>query len=217
MFDIMVHAITNAMRTPAKLVYFEGNVCAGKNTLIFEVKRLLENGGKRVWVFTEDIERWAHYGLLQALHTEGKTGKRSFDALGPLRDYVDRQRFVNEFGHQYDYILFERHPRTTLFVFDSQDDEATYGMFQSTHAAFPFMGDPAITVYIKVPAQICYQRVCERARRDEDSVSVEMIQKLAIKHASEMRTRTSLRLRLIEIDGENYNTQKNAISVCESI
>lgn len=91
-------------------VFMEGNVGAGKSTVLAELKFALEAKGKRVCLFLEQSERWSHQGLLRDAYDGSTSGKRAFEVLGPLRDFVDRRRFLNAHEREYDVVLFERHP-----------------------------------------------------------------------------------------------------------
>ena len=144
-----------------KKIYVEGNVGSGKTTIVEELKRALEQRGSRACAFPEQVERWTHQRLLRDLYEGGKTGKRAFDALGPLRDFVDRKRFVDAHATEYDYVVFERHPRTTLRVFGAEEDEPTRGLYESVHASFPFMDPPEFTVYLRVSPETCRARAFE--------------------------------------------------------
>lgn len=199
---------------PAKHVFVEGNVGAGKTSLIEEMKRCLIAKGKTVYVFTEDVERWTHQRLLGAVRDGNEAGERAFHALGPLRDFIDRQRFVNEYDTRYDYVIFERHPRTTLYVFGAVRDDATRELFETVHTAYPFMTDPRTTVFVRVSSKECYARVCRRARDAERDMNVFYIQHLEKKHDLEMRARIDSGLEVIDVSGERATPREIAETVC---
>lgn len=202
---------------PAKRVFVEGNVGAGKTSLIVEIKRCLEAKGKTVYVFVEDTERWTHQRLLGVARDGNEAGERAFHALGPLRDFIDRQRFVNDYETRYDYIIFERHPWTTLRVFGAGRDDATRELFETVNAAYPFMGDPRITVFLRVSSKECYARVCRRARDVERDMNIFYIQHLDKKHELEMRARVDGGSEVIDVSGESATPQEIAETVCKSL
>jgi len=162
-----------------KKIYVEGNVGAGKTTVVEELRRALEQRGSRACAFPEQTERWSHQRLLRDLYADGSDGapgKRAFETLGPLRDFVDRKRFMDAHASEYDYAVFERHPRTTLRVFGANDDDATRGLYESLNASFPFMEPPELTVYLRVSPETCLARARERGRLEErDAVDIERL------------------------------------------
>lgn len=187
-------------------VFVEGNVGAGKSTMLTELKFALEAKGKRVCLFLEQAERWSHQGLLRDMYEGERSGKRAFDALGPLRDFVDRRRFLNAHEREYDVILFERHPWTALNVFDAASDSATREMYASLEAAFPFASPPEMTIFIKVSPEECLRRVTERGRPEEKSITKEFLTEKHEAHEREMNWRREKGLSVREISGETRDT-----------
>lgn len=216
-YAFFVSAVRALSRKPPVRVFFEGNVGAGKSTVIAEVKRALESRGVRVCVFPEQTERWSHQRLLRDLYGGGVPGKRAFEALGPLRDFVERQHFLSSRPGDYDYVLFERHPRTTLRVFGAGEDDATRGLFASVNAAFPFMDPPEHTVYIRVSPNACLSRAKNRGRAEESSLDVAFFEDLAAKHDREMVAREREGLSVISVDGETKSPREVAKATCAAL
>lgn len=187
---LMFSALTRSLglATPVS-VFVEGNVGAGKSTALTELKFALEAKGKRVCLFLEQTERWSQQGLLRGLYDGGRDGKRAFDVLGPLRDYVDRQRFCDRHAREYDVILFERHPSTALHVFCVDADVATRELYRSLDAAFPFMRPPEMTVYLKVSPEECLKRLRGRNRPEEQKITETFLKEKHEAHEKEMRRR----------------------------
>ena len=171
------------------MIYVEGNVGAGKTTIVEELRRALAQRGSRACAFPEQTERWAHQRLLCDLYSGGTAGKRAFEALGPLRDFIDRKRFLDAHASQYDYAIFERHPRTTLRVFGANDDEATRGLYESLNASFPFMEPPELTVYLRVSPDTCLARARERGRPEERDFDVERLREIGVRQERDVADR----------------------------
>jgi thymidylate kinase len=216
-YALVVSALRALSRKPPIRVFFEGNVGAGKSTAIAEVKRALESRGFRVCVFVEQIERWSHQRLLRDLYSGGLAGKRAFEALGPLRDFVERQHFVSSRSGDYDYVLFERHPTTTLRVFGAGDDDATRGLYAVVNAAFPFMDPPEHTVYVRVSPNACISRIKSRGRAEESSLDVAFLEDLAAKHDREMVRREREGLSVVSVDGETKSPHEVAKATCAAL
>jgi len=216
-FEFPYRYFATLYRPPAKCVYVEGNVAAGKTAFILEMKRCLEEKGKRVYVFVDQTERWTHQRILSGARSGTETGCRAFHTLGPLRDFVDRQRFVNEYEAKYDYIIMEQHPRTTLNVFGASLDDATRELFETIHAAYAFMDKPKTTVHVNVSPKECYGRLCRRVREGEQDVNLFYIQSIEKRLLLEIRARINSGLRVIEVSGENITPRKLAEDVCDRI
>ncbi|MBE35221.1 MAG: hypothetical protein CMI16_06660 [Opitutaceae bacterium] len=185
----IVRAFSRGGRGPTK-IYVEGNVGAGKTTIVEELRRALEQRGSRACAFPEQTERWTHQKLLRDLYAGGASGKRAFEALGPLRDFIDRKRFVDAHASDFDYVVFERHPRTTLNVFGAGEDEATRGLYESIHAAFPFMDPPEFTVYLRASPRACLERGKRRDRPEErDAVDIDRLDKIHAKQERDITER----------------------------
>lgn len=173
-----------------KRIYVEGNVGSGKTTIVEELRRALEQRGKRACAFPEQTERWTHQRLLGNVYEDGSTSsKRAFDTLGPLRDFVDRKRFLDAHASEYEYAIFERHPRTTLRVFGANEDEATRGLYESLHAGFPFMEPPEITIYLRASPETCLSRVRARGRAEEMNVDVERLREIDVRQERDVADR----------------------------
>ena len=196
-------------------VFIEGNIGAGKTTVLNELKFALEASGKRVCVFLEQTERWSHQGLLQGAYDGGRDGKRAFDVLGPLRDFLDRQRFFNRHEREYDVILFERHPWTALNVFGASMDPATRELYQNLDAAFPFMRSPEMTVYMKVSPTECMKRLRDRGRPEEQMITEGFLREKHEAHEKEMRCRKSMGLDVREISADSLDI-KGVVDIMKS-
>lgn len=181
--------VLSGRRGPTR-IYVEGNVGSGKTTIVEELRRALEQRGKRACAFPEQIERWTHQRLLgDALENGSTASSRAFHALGPLRDFVDRKRFLDAHASEYEYAIFERHPRTTLRVFGANEDDATRGLYESLHAGFPFMEPPEITIYLRASPETCLSRVRARGRPEERDVDVDRLREIDLRQERDVADR----------------------------
>jgi thymidylate kinase len=195
------HLISAFFPTP-KRIYVEGNIGAGKTTAIGEIKRRLETIGKRVCAFPEQTERWQHQGLLKGLYDGDVSGKRAFDVLGPLQDFVMREKYTIQYRNDYDVFIFERHPNTTLNVFGAMEDASVREMFYTVDSIFPFLREPDLTLYIDVSPEECISRVKKRGRREEESITLSYLQDLHERHKVELRARRTRDLNVVSLRGD---------------
>jgi thymidylate kinase len=200
-----------------KKIYVEGNVGAGKTTVVEELRRALEQRGSRACAFPEQTERWAHQKLLRDLYADGSDGapgKRAFETLGPLRDFVDRKRFMDAHASEYDYAIFERHPRTTLRVFGANDDDATRGLYESVNAALPFMEPPELTVYLRVSPETCLSRARQRDRPEErDVVDIERLSEIHAKQERDVADREREGLAVMIVAGAETKSANEIVKM----
>lgn len=190
------------LSSPAELIYVEGNVGAGKNEVISCMKKKLVAKGKRVFVLIECVERWCHEKLLQDMYQDSnRATKRAFETLGPLNDYLEKQRFINQFAKDYDYIIIERHPSTTLEVFGA--DAAVKTLFKTIDGCYPFMRAAERTLYLKTSPEICIQRINTRGRECESKIDVSYLRTIDAKHDKMIGERRFAGFQVVTVDANN--------------
>ena len=79
------------------VVFVEGNIGSGKTEAMAAMKDWLKLNKKQVIMFTEETEVWEHENLLQDHYARpnDRAAKRAFEALGPLRQYIEKTRKRN--------------------------------------------------------------------------------------------------------------------------
>jgi thymidylate kinase len=190
MESIMLSMFGTSVTRKATLLYFEGNVGSGKTEAILEMKTMLKKNNFKVYVFAENVERWLHDQLLQDMYDQpaNRAAKRAFEALGPLKEYIERLDFIQKHRSDYDYILIERHPTTTLDVFSA--DQAVKGLYQTINKCYPSLLElPSHTVNVKTTPSNCLCRVRQRGRDCERNIKLDFIQTLDQKHNAAMQAR----------------------------
>jgi thymidylate kinase len=210
MFSIFGTSPT-APRKPS-LLYFEGNVGSGKSEAVVEMKMLLKKKGFKVYAFTQNIERWMHDQLLQDMYAnpEDRAARRAFQTLGPLKDYIEQIDFIHKFGSDFDYILIERHPTTTIDVFSA--DQAVKGLYDTVNNLYPsLLTLPDRTVYVTTTPQKCLDRVKNRKRQCEREIKIEDIVLLDQKHNAAMQARNQSGRLLITVDATRISAAQVAL------
>ena len=200
-----------------RLLYVEGNIGSGKNEVIAALKKKLVNEGKKVFILTECVERWSHEHLLQDqyLYPDTRSGKRAFEAVGALRDYIERQRFINEYEMDYDLIIIERHPSTTIDVF--QADSAVKDLYGTVNRVFPFMKSADLTLYLKSSPEKCLERIKSKRLEFEATVHISWLRELDELHDKMVEKRRISGSTAVTIDATHNTPQQIANAASESL
>ena len=203
------------MRPPTS-IFLEGNVGAGKTTCALRMKEILASKGFDVLTMTEDVDRWKRQNLLGDMYASKlqRPSVRAFQVLGCLRQYLERELYVQTRGHGYDFIIYERHPSTTLEVFDA--DECVREMYHTVDAAYHFLTPPSYTVYIKTNPKECLRRVKRRARLGEKTVSLGYLERLEGAHEDMMKKRVADGGVVYEVDCSRITPEEAAARVCDA-
>jgi len=213
----MVYLFSGGSTPKPKVVYVEGNVGAGKSEAMAAMKDCLKKRGYTVMLFVEETETWEHEHLLQDLYAQpnSKAAKRAFEALGPLRQHIERAHFVEKCGSEYDFVIMERHPTTTLDVFGA--DSAVRALFNTVHASFPFMAPPQTTIYVKASPSNCLERIIKRGRECESSIDLAFIKAIDTKHGIMMLDRRTEGRVVIAVDSNLMTAKEVAEKKCADL
>ena len=199
------------------VVFVEGNIGSGKTEVMAAMKDWLKLNKKQVIMFTEETEVWEHEHLLQDHYARPneRAAKRAFEALGPLRQYIERAHFIEKCGSEYDYIIMEKHPTTTLEVFGA--DKAVRALFETVHASRPFMDLPKTTVYVKASPATCLERIIKRDREAERSFDSVFIKGLSDKYGTMMLGRREAGHVVISVDSNRMAAAEVADEACKQL
>ena len=202
-------------REPIK-IFVEGNIGAGKTSCALRAKEMLADKGFDVLTMTEDVDRWKRQKLLGDMYGSNmsRAAVRAFQALGCLRQYVERAQYIREKGRGFDFIICERHPSTTLEVFGA--DDCVREMYAAVESAYHFMLPADYTVYVKAEAEECAKRVKRRARRGESGVSVAYLRRLSVAHDEMMNDRVENGGVVYEIECTKITLEETAARMCEA-
>jgi thymidylate kinase len=172
----------------AKVYYIEGNVGAGKTETMLELAELLRERGNTVSCLQQQERQWADKGLLADMSSDH--GLQLFAAYGPLRDHVYRADYIATHSINFDVILVERHPTTTVDVFN--DSEESNKLFAAVDAISGFMHIPLHTIYLKNTPAVCYARMTRRGRHEDKLLDEVMLQDFDHKHDEMLTKRQAL-------------------------
>jgi thymidylate kinase len=175
-------------RPKAKVFYIEGNVGVGKTETMLELAELLREHGVAVACLDQKVDDWSDQGFMLDMATE--RGLQFFAAYAMLQDYADRAHFVATQATAFDVILIERHPTTTLDVFEDSLD--VHKLYTSVDTISGFLQTPENTIYLKNAPAVCYARTMRRARKEEKVLDEESFQHCDHKHEEMLTKRKAL-------------------------
>jgi thymidylate kinase len=175
-------------KAKAKVFYIEGNIGVGKTETMLELAELLRERGVTVACIDQKEEDWLNMGLMADMATE--RGLEHFAAYAALQDHADRANFIFKQSTNFDVILVERHPTTTLDVFESS--LAVSKLFKSIDAISGLLQNPQHTIYLKNRPAVCKARAKRRARRDGTQMDDDTFEDCEHKHEEMMTKRTAM-------------------------
>jgi deoxyadenosine/deoxycytidine kinase len=156
-----------------RFVIIDGEIGAGKTTLINILKLHLSSKGLSVICVPEPVDSWVNCGILQKFYQNPQEYAYKFQTY----TYISRIKVVLDALKQDpnpDYVLLERSILTDQFVFmelqRSYLDPILITMYNSWWGMYryliPFI-DHARHIYLKPSLDICMERVEKRARDGE--------------------------------------------------
>lgn len=169
----------------------EGNIASGKSTLVSRLQQTT-----RVPVFLEPVNSWT---LLDKFYQDQVRWGFTFNT----EVLLSMNKWKN---NNYDSI-YERSPNSCRFVFtqlmfeDGILMKEELDLFDKLFENFGW--DQDVIIYVRTPPEICYQRMHQRGRECESSVSLDYLQKLDKAHAYMMEylKQNKPSIKIIEIDG----------------
>lgn len=162
----------------------------GKSTLLFELKKLIEELGltDQVDFFEEPIQKWINFGenktdLLQDMYNNAPEAPYNFQLVA-LLSKIEQLKFTKRInvversiGTQKEVFipqLIEQQSLTPL-----QQEILKYGMQVLEHIRVPA---PHLIIYLKAPVEVALERLRKRNRTGENTITVSYLQALQERH-----------------------------------
>jgi deoxyadenosine/deoxycytidine kinase len=168
------------------LILLEGNIGAGKTT----VGRIIAASGQfnfieeptETWregfasnmleLFYQDAKRWGLTFQMCALLTRAKTWQEVSQHSDHRPIILERSVFCDRF------VFAENGYRTGLFSLAEYQLYCGMWDFMVTNGG----AEPGLILYLRTPAEVCLQRIHERGRAEESSISLEYLLQLERLH-----------------------------------
>jgi deoxyadenosine/deoxycytidine kinase len=172
----------------AVIITLEGNISAGKSTLLERLKnRLEQTGNKKVAILKEPVDIWTTIkskgkNILELYYEDPAKYAFEFQMLvfGTIYHSIQEQ------AKDVDILVCERSLESNIHIFgemlfrDGLLSGSQMAIFHwlSEHFVFPI----GYRVWLDTCSSICFLRVKQRARSGEEHISLEYLQKLERYH-----------------------------------
>jgi thymidylate kinase len=197
-----------------RVYHVEGNVGVGKTECVELVAETLREKGLRVAVIAEDVSRWVEEGYLSECRSDA--GREVIGAFGVFDDCLRRHRELVDAAARFDVVFVERHPSTTLRVFDPPPPVKR--LFERAGRLIPnFLDVPRETVYLKTSAHACHERVKRRGREGEKSLDEGAFDIWHEKHEDMMKEREAMGGKVYTFDAFGASATQLAPAVVKCI
>ena len=154
-----------------KLV-FDGNIGCGKSSIL---KMIQSNKPIEMNIYNEPLYDWSKW--LELFYSD--MNKHSFGfQMRVLKSHLDKKDILNG--------IFERSPLSCQKVFgellyeDNKMNELEWNLTNEFN--YDYGWNPDYVVYLKCDPQICYQRIKQRNRNDEQSIDINYLERIHQKY-----------------------------------
>ena len=190
-----------------KVIFINGNIGAGKETMLQYLDESLTNRGIKVKTILEPVELWRESGMLRRLYN-GEYLEFQKYAITSRIDTMNAkyQETINE---SCKLVLVETNPFVDLHVYSRTVLLDIYEYFEhwkneTQRLSFDFK--KCDNLFIDVSPEVCLKRIEKRGRSEEKTVSLVYLQKLYYEH--QMLTQV-INPRVIHNDRYIYMTTMN--------
>lgn len=176
----------NNAKNAGPMVFIEGNVGVGKSTFLHFLHETLKEH-----VFYEPSEQWQDvdgYNLLEQFFLDQKRWAYTLQSY-VLLTRVD-QMILADTAFFDKICLVERSVYSGLYCFAAVAKEigtmnglewALYKKLWDREVA-RIQRPPAGFIYLRTPAQVCYERIMKRGRHEENPITMDYLQRIEQKH-----------------------------------
>jgi len=154
-----------------KLV-FDGNIGCGKSSIL---KLIQINKPIEMNIYNEPLHDWSKW--LELFYSD--MNKHSFGfQMRVLKSHLDKKDILNG--------IFERSPLSCQKVFgellyeDNKMNELEWNLTNEFN--YDYGWNPDYVVYLKCDPQICYQRIKQRNRNDEQTIDIKYLERIHQKY-----------------------------------
>lgn len=154
-----------------KLV-FDGNIGCGKSSIL---KLIQINKPIEMNIYNEPLYDWSKW--LELFYSD--MNKHSFGfQMRVLKSHLDKKDILNG--------IFERSPLSCQKVFgellyeDNKMNELEWNLTNEFN--YDYGWNPDYVVYLKCDPQICYQRIKQRNRNDEQTIDIKYLERIHQKY-----------------------------------
>lgn len=161
-------------------IYVEGNIGSGKSTLLRRLKNLVD---ENIDIIQEPVDEWIRSGMLDLFYKDMTRWSLSFQ----LNVLTSRLKCVEDSS---DIAIIERSVYTDYNCFakllhenktiNDPEWDLYNEVFRRLTEKHDIEGD--LYIYVRIPPEVCYQRIAKRDRKEESDISLEYLKQLHEKH-----------------------------------
>lgn len=167
------------------IISIEGNIGAGKTTLV----SILKNSFNNIHVVDEPVEEWINVkddkNILQYFYDDKCRWGYTFQNFA----YITRLKNIIAALNNNNVILTDRTMETDRNVFgllcyeNKYITELEWKIYNHWHDFYKqYVNVPIYTIYLKTSPDICYDRIIKRGRKEEANIEKEYLIQLHEKH-----------------------------------
>ena len=177
------------MTTHPIVIVVDGVIASGKSTYIGMLLKTLTQRGWRVTVVKEPVDKWQESGALKRFYSDPKRWGYTFQTTAFHDRVMENVEAFEKYGARSDVFILERSPFTdTLFVemlhesgtIDDYEFAEYKKWWKMWYRLMPY--EPDMFIYLRPDLPEAMQRLKERARDGEQTVSMEYQMALSAKH-----------------------------------
>lgn len=157
------------------IVAIEGNIGAGKSTLITQLKQRCEGYS----IFEEDVNSWMKEGMLELFYNNMKRFAFTFQLRTQISHIEHSKKFTEK-------NIVERSPFSNKYIFgeclleDNLLHQQEYTMIDRVNKLIGW--EPNMIIVLVCEPEMCMERIKKRNRENENIPNIEYIQHLHKKH-----------------------------------
>ena len=189
-----------------KVIFVNGNIGAGKETVMNFFQEVLTNKGHKVKLILEPVQLWRDTGMLNRLYKGEYFAFQKF-AVQSRVDTINEQ-YKEALQEDCEFVFIETHPIIDLLVFakttltEKQFCEYEKSWLNEVARLIVNWHYPVdyVNLFLHVEPEDCLKRIITRARNEESEIKLDYLQKL---HAAHLKLNQAFS-GLYAIDGHSY-------------
>jgi thymidylate kinase len=192
----------------SSIVSIEGNIGSGKSTLLSHLKELFKDDSDVIFV-DEPVEAWEQIKdrqgntMLQKFYKDKEKYAFSFQMMAYISRLALLKKALEE--NPSAIIITERSLQTDKFVFAKmlydmdKIEDVNYQIYETWFETFLADCQLGKIIYVKTDPSICLERIKQRSRNGESTISLDYLEKCHVYHENMMESNKEIPR--LELDG----------------
>jgi len=183
-----------------KIYSIEGNIGAGKTTILEEIESLRNS---KICIVREPVDVWTLIrdstgeNILEKFYKDPKKYAFAFQVLAfntRLNTIKNAFNHSNNSENKYEVILCERSLHSDGHIFakmlydDGLIDEISYKIYEKMYSEAIKEVSLSGVIYLDIPPETCAERIVKRARDGEENITLDYLQRCHRYHSTWLNT-----------------------------